>query len=479
MATSHRAPRSTKGETRVIVDLILSHGAIEPARAWVIGFDPADYDRAQRRRTTGTAAACVDRNTGASEPIAQLDPRDGLAAAPAGEACGGLPTARVVRMTGFSPQEVRAADPRYETRSDSGRLGRNLRPMREHMSAPGQVRFSGNTVVPSRVATRRTSENPMTTRFFPRAGRLLAALGLIASASLALAAEAAFPPAGSVGLVPPPGMTPAKAFAGFEHRSGASILIAEMPAEAYGPLVEKFTPEALRATGFEAREAGMPLGVVGGEGRVLRGRQAANGLAYAKWVAVVRGGAATGLVTVQVPEAARGQVPDEAVEAALSTIAFRSPGSLADQMAALPYGVGDLAGFRPVRTLMGNALMLTDGPKDIDPDGVQPMIVVAPSLGRAAVPTGQEGAFARKALASFREIKDVTVTGEERTSRDGAVVHRLRAAGVDPKSGRAVVLTQTIRFDPAGYLRILGLAPADRTEALARAERVAASVTMR
>lgn len=56
MATSHRAPRSTKGETRVIVDLILSHGAIEPARAWAIGFDPADYDRAQRRRTIGSAA---------------------------------------------------------------------------------------------------------------------------------------------------------------------------------------------------------------------------------------------------------------------------------------------------------------------------------------------------------------------------------------------------------------------------------------
>ncbi len=52
---------------------------------------------------------------------------------------------------------------------------------------------------------------------------------------------------------------------------------------------------------------------------------------------MVRGASGTGLVTVQVPEAARGQMPDEAVEAALSTIAFRAPGSLADQIAALPY----------------------------------------------------------------------------------------------------------------------------------------------
>ncbi|MET7241835.1 hypothetical protein ABZT49_00545 [Methylobacterium sp. EM32] len=312
-----------------------------------------------------------------------------------------------------------------------------------------------------------------------RAARVLAVLGPLACATPVLAAEAVFPPAASVGLAPPPGMTPSKAFAGFEHRSGASILITEMPAEAYGQLVEKFTPDALRATGFEASGSGAALTVAGGEGRVLRGRQAANGQSYTKWVAVVRGGAGTGLVTVQVPESARAQVPDAAVEAALTTIAFRAPGSLAEQMAALPYTVGDLAGFRPVRTLMGNALMLTDGPKDIDPDGAQPLVVVAPAMGRAAIPAGQEGAFARKALATFREITTVTVTDEERTTRDGTVFLRLRANGTDPKSGRPVAVTQVIRFDGPGYLRVLGLAPADRAEALARTERVAASVAMR
>jgi len=98
-------------------------------------------------------------------------------AAAAGESCGGLPTAYVVRLSGFSAQEVQAAEEYmaafrcyehhrpvrsggataeywYETRSDSARLGRNLRLMLEHMSAPGQVQFSGNTFVVSRVATR-------------------------------------------------------------------------------------------------------------------------------------------------------------------------------------------------------------------------------------------------------------------------------------------------------------------------------------
>lgn len=100
-----------------------------------------------------------------------------VAGGPTVEACGGLPTAYVVRLNGFSAQEVQAAEEYmaafrcyehhrpvragasaaeywYETRSDSARLGRNLRLMLEHMSAPGQVQFSGNTFVLSRVATR-------------------------------------------------------------------------------------------------------------------------------------------------------------------------------------------------------------------------------------------------------------------------------------------------------------------------------------
>jgi hypothetical protein len=100
-----------------------------------------------------------------------------VAAAPGAEACGGLPSAYVVKLNGFSAQEVQAAEEYmaafrcyehhrpvrsggataeywYETRSDSARLGRNLRLMLEHMSAPGQVQFSGNTFLISRVATR-------------------------------------------------------------------------------------------------------------------------------------------------------------------------------------------------------------------------------------------------------------------------------------------------------------------------------------
>ncbi|GEL44814.1 hypothetical protein MEX01_54050 [Methylorubrum extorquens] len=55
---------------------------IDLARAQVVGFDPSDYGRAQLplRQTTGDAVAFIDQNKGAFEPIAELDPKDALAA---------------------------------------------------------------------------------------------------------------------------------------------------------------------------------------------------------------------------------------------------------------------------------------------------------------------------------------------------------------------------------------------------------------
>lgn len=318
-------------------------------------------------------------------------------------------------------------------------------------------------------------------RFLPRLRGLLAGL---AGASLALgfqarAAEPVFPPAGALGLAPPPGMSPAKAFTGFEHRSGASIILVEMPAEAWGQIDGRFTPEALAATGFKVKGGREPLPVSGGEGFVLRGTQAANGLTYAKWVAVVRGAPGTGLVTVQVPEMAAKQVPAASVEAALRTIAFRAKASVADQVAALPYAIGDTAGFRPAIVFAGNGLILTDGPKDVDPEREQPAIIITPSLGQAPVPEGAEAAFARRLFTTQKDARDVAVTGEERSTRGDAVVVRLRGTFTDAKNGRPMGTTQTMVFEDGRYLRVIGYADAAKADALARAERVAASVAMR
>jgi hypothetical protein len=93
------------------------------------------------------------------------------------ESCGGLPTAFVIRVTGFSSTETQAVEEYirafrcydhhrtvrasssqteywYETRIDGARLNRNLRLMLEHMNVGGQVTMSGNSFAVSKVATR-------------------------------------------------------------------------------------------------------------------------------------------------------------------------------------------------------------------------------------------------------------------------------------------------------------------------------------
>ncbi|WP_245263226.1 hypothetical protein [Azorhizobium doebereinerae] len=306
---------------------------------------------------------------------------------------------------------------------------------------------------------------------------VLAAALLLAGAAGAMA-QAVFPPGVSIGLAPPPGMGPSAGFAGFQHPSGASIVVVEMPAEAYAQLTEKFTPETLRSSGFIVAGAAQPLQLADGEGRLLRGTQDANGQTYAKWVVIARGPGTTALVTAQVPEGARAQVSDAAVEAALRSIAFRPQQSLQDQIGALPFTIGDTAGFRAVRVIAGSGLLLTDGPKDVDPDATQPIVVVASSLGAPTSPADQD-ALARRALGTLAQMSEISITDEKRAMRGAATVLLLHATAKDARSGRLVQVTQTVIFSEGRYVRVVGIAPADRADAIARTDRLAGSVVLR
>ena len=100
-----------------------------------------------------------------------------LAPAGDGQGCQNLPTAFVIRLSGFSTSEVQAieeylrafgcylhhrpirstasqAEYWYETRADSARLNRNMHLMLEHMSTAGQVSFAGDTFNITKLATR-------------------------------------------------------------------------------------------------------------------------------------------------------------------------------------------------------------------------------------------------------------------------------------------------------------------------------------
>lgn len=300
---------------------------------------------------------------------------------------------------------------------------------------------------------------------------------MLAASVSAQTPEPVFPGSSRIGLVPPSGMTPSATFSGFEHSSGASILLVELPGEAYPDLAERFTPDGLRQTGFEMTGEADALTLAGGEGLLARGTQRAHGVVFRKWVTIRRQQGLTAMVTIQVPEGTEA-IPGSAVEAALATIAIRPASSPDDQLASLPYSIGDLAGFRIVRGLFGNSLLLTDGPKDVDPDGDQPMVVVTHSLGDVWT-AGQELAFARKAAGDIDQLDDIAITSERRFDGPPAIVTQLRGQAQDATTGRDLVFSQTIQFQGSDYLRVIAIAPPEHAEALDRAERLAGSIAMR
>ena len=310
---------------------------------------------------------------------------------------------------------------------------------------------------------------------FPSSAGLAAAFLALLLAGTAFAADAVFPPGSRVGLVPPPNMTQARGLSGFRNaETGAGILLVEMPPDAYPGLAASLSDQALRAQGFALRSRDTPQ--IGDRPAILvTGAQTENGRRSIKSMLLTSDATMTVLVMGQLaPDAAATEI--EAVEKALRTVAIRAPLTLDETIEALPFAIGDRAGMRPVRAMAGNALMLTIGPNDFIREADQPMLIIAQSFGQTP-PVAQREAFARSGLTSNGFVKDTVLERSQSYRQGGSDWHELVAKGKDALSGRDVIVMQTIRFEPDGYIRSVGITrPEGREEALARFRRVVDSV---
>lgn len=308
---------------------------------------------------------------------------------------------------------------------------------------------------------------------------VVAAAGLL-PAAVARAAEPVFVAGSSAGLVPPPAMTPATGFAGFRTPSGSSIVITDMPPEAQAELSGGFTAERLKAQGLvDARREDVQ--VDGRKAILVTARQTVSGVTVGKAILVAASPDATVMIVAnRLPTDA--SVTDADMRRALLSTVLRKPASLEEQVAALPFRVDDRAGFRVVRAFGGSSLALTEGPKDVDPEGEQPFVIVAAALGSAAVPPDLD-AFARRALSGVSQLAGATVEATRTYERDGHAWHELVATAKGARAGESLVVLQAFRFTgqaDRGYLRVIAMGPATARDALlARFRRVAESVAPR
>jgi len=311
----------------------------------------------------------------------------------------------------------------------------------------------------------------------PMKGFAAAALSLILLCQAALAAEPVFPPASRIGMVPPKDMVPSRRFTGFENaEKAAAITFAEMPPQAYAQLSSGLTREGLKRQGLDvtSREE-VKLGsrtgilVAGTMSGPVQGR---------RWMLAVKDADLTALVVAQVRGGTDGY-SEAQMRDALKSVALRGPVSLDEQVSALPFRIGDKAGFRPVRVLSGNSVLFTDGPKDMIKAVEQPIMILAASLHVPPPPGEQRSQFARAALNSNQILKDIRIERSDSFRLKGQDWHEIVAKAVEAESGQPVVVMQSIRFDNDRYVRLVGLTRVEqRDQMLPRFRAVADGLEM-
>jgi hypothetical protein len=311
---------------------------------------------------------------------------------------------------------------------------------------------------------------------------LAAALALMALPMPARAADPVFPTGSRIGLVPPAGMVPSKAFPGFEDPDKkAAILISAMPLAVYSTIEKTIAADVLKKQHFrvEKREA---IRLNFGKGFLIVGKLMVDRTRYRKWLLAAPADDLTALVSVQIPERDN-TYTDAAVRAALATLSLRATVPDAERLSLLPFTVGDLAGFHIDDVLPGRALMLVDVRTDQGSEArirtFNARFLVAAEGGGPTEPDDRPE-FARLAFEQIGGIKDVQITMSEPLPFDGQPGFQTMGQAKDARTNADLMVVQWLRFGGGGFLRMIGIARTDNwTAMLARLRTVRDSIEPR
>ena len=281
----------------------------------------------------------------------------------------------------------------------------------------------------------------------------------LASTILIVPAETSFPPGLRIGLEPPGEMKPSTRLPGFEDpERNAIIAILDLPASAYRDLEN--SAFNLNQQGLDQlKRESFPF--ENGIGFLISGSGQQNGVTSHRWslLAQAIGGTEqnlTMLINVEVPESARSVYSDEVIRKMLASVTFR-PAPIQEQLALLPFKLGNLAGFRIMQVIPTGSVILAD--ETTDNVGPQPFAIVSIERGGPAE-IGDRAMFARDLLATA-PVRDLTLQSAEAMRINGAPGHEIRAQGKGP-TGDPVSLVQWLRFGAGGFLRVIGVSPTNK-----------------
>lgn len=279
----------------------------------------------------------------------------------------------------------------------------------------------------------------------------------------ASAAGPEFPLGSRMGFVPPPGFQVSKRFPGFENAEArSSIVVATLPPQAYAELEASLTVDALKKQGVteDKRET---LKLANGKALLVGGSEEDNGQKFRKWMFLGQLPEGIALVAVRVPESALKNYSDDTIRASLVTLAVRPSVPLEEFVALMPFKMTDLSGLRPVRVLGATGIVLTEGTSDTPTPGAQPVFAVMIGQG-GPEQTADRANFARNLFTGLGDLKDVKIISGDMLRLGGGnlATHELQAEAKEAFTDVPMKLVQWVRFGSGIFIRMVGMAPADR-----------------
>jgi hypothetical protein len=288
--------------------------------------------------------------------------------------------------------------------------------------------------------------------------RYLAAIALvIGAASSAFAADPVFPPGARVGMTPLVGLNKAKTFPGFETEDqGVKVLIADLPAEAYGEVANAFKANPGGAGGIKPESIETPAGLA-----YYTIESAKDGAGNVKrYSMILPGPTFSGYVAVQVPENASKIYTDDAVRQMFKTAVLRNEVPVEEQLGLMPFRIRELSSFKNVRTLApGAALILSDGDEKSGFE-TAPFMILGLISSTPATPDDR-GRFAQQIAATIPGVREGKITMSEPVRIDGQPGYETRIDAVSGKNNTPVTIVQWLRFGGQTSMRIIGSSPRD------------------
>jgi hypothetical protein len=289
--------------------------------------------------------------------------------------------------------------------------------------------------------------------------RLLAAVALLVGALRpAFAADVIFPPGVRVGMTPLVGLLGAKTFVGFETEDhGVKVLVTELPAEAYGEVMNAFKANPAGTGGIKPESIQTSAGIA-----YYTAENAKDGAtSVRRYSMILPGGTFSGYVAVQIPENAVKIYTDEAVRQMFASAAIRKEVPVEEQLGLMPFKIGELSDFKNVRTLApGAALVLADGDETSGFEAAPFMIIGL--IGATPAQPDDRARFAQQAATTIPGIRDARITMSEPIRIEGMPGYETRIDATSGKGNTPVTVVQWLRFGGSNSLRVIGSAPREQ-----------------